>query len=104
MKQISSKLSMILLLMVCTVYESLAQTTIDAEFRPRTELRQGFRKPLADTLVPALVTLQHTRLNADYKSKILNARISLQDARIWGKHDTKVNDSKVEVYEVALEA
>jgi hypothetical protein len=74
-------------------------STVDAEFRPRTEIRQGFRKPLADSLDPALITFQRTRLNADYKSKVLNARISLQDARIWGNSDNKTNTSKVELYE-----
>jgi hypothetical protein len=103
MTKISIKLLMILLLRSAIFFESQAQTTIDGEFRPRTELRQGFRKPLADSLVPALVTLQRTRFNADYKSKILNARISLQDARIWGKSDNKVNDSKVEIYEAWFE-
>lgn len=98
-----TKLLMILFIASATIVESYAQTTIDGEFRPRTEFRQGFRKPLADTLVPAFVTLQRTRFNADYKSKILNARVSLQDARIWGNSDNKVNSSKVEIYEAWFE-
>jgi hypothetical protein len=80
-----------------------AQVSIDAEFRPRTEVRSGFRKPLADTLQPNLLTLQRTRLNADYKSKILIARLSLQDARIWGNSDTKTNVSKLEINEAWFE-
>jgi hypothetical protein len=83
--------------------ETFGQTTLDAEFRPRTEYRQGFRKPLADTLNAGLVTLQRTRFNADYKGKILNARISLQDARIWGNSDNKTNTSKLEIYEAWFE-
>lgn len=83
--------------------EAYGQTTIDAEFRPRTEYRQGFRKPLADTLIAGFVTLQRTRLNADYKAKILNARLSLQDARIWGNSDNKTNTSKLEIYEAWFE-
>ena len=75
------------------------QTTLDAEFRPRMEYRQGFRKPLADSVNPAFVTLQRTRLNADYKGKVLNARLSLQDASIWGNSDNKTNTAKVEMYE-----
>jgi hypothetical protein len=82
---------------------AFSQTTFDAEFRPRTELRAGFRKPLADTLNPALITFQRTRFNADYKGKILNVRISFQDARIWGNSDTKTNNSKVEIYEAWAE-
>jgi hypothetical protein len=82
---------------------SFGQTTIDAEFRPRTEYRQGFRKPLADSLIPAFVTLQRSRFNADYKSKILNTRISMEDSRIWGNSDLKSNSSKVAVYEAWFE-
>lgn len=85
------------------ISEAYGQTTIDAEFRPRTEFRQGFRKPLADSLTPAFVTLQRTRLNADYKSKILNTRISLEDSRIWGNTDLKSNSTKVAVYEAWFE-
>jgi len=80
-----------------------SQTTLDMEFRPRMEYRQGFRKPLNDTLSPAFVTLQRTRLNADYKGKILNARLSMQDARIWGNSDVKSNYSKIEIYEAWFE-
>jgi hypothetical protein len=83
--------------------EVSGQTTFDAEFRPRVEYRQGFRKPLADTLKPAFITLQRTRLYADYKGKVLNARISLQDARIWGNTDNKINSSKIEIYEAWFE-
>ncbi|NJO93060.1 MAG: alginate export family protein [Chloroflexia bacterium] len=80
-----------------------AQVSLDAEFRPRTEFRNGFRKPLADTLWPAFVTFQRTRLTADYKSKVINTRITLQDSRVWGKSDTKTSDSKIEVYEAWAE-
>jgi hypothetical protein len=79
------------------------QTTLDAEFRPRIEFRQGFRKPLPDTINPGFITFQRTRLNADYRGKILNARISLQDARIWGNSDNKTNTSKIEIYEAWFE-
>jgi hypothetical protein len=66
-----------------------AQTTIDGEFRPRSELRAGFKKPLADTLTPALITLQRTRLTLNYKSGILTSRITLQDSRVWGQTDAR---------------
>ena len=75
------------------------QTTIDAEFRPRIEYREGFRKPLLDTLQASLVTLQRSRLNADYKSPILNARISIEDSRIWGNTDLKSNTTKTALFE-----
>jgi len=79
------------------------QTTIDAELRPRVEYREGFRKPLADTLNPAFVTVQRTRLNFDYKSKVLNSRLSLQDVHVWGSSDTKTNASSLAFYEAWAE-
>jgi hypothetical protein len=102
MKKIYALLGTCFIIML-SFSETYGQTTLDAEFRPRTEFRQGFRKPLADTLKPALITIQRTRLNADYRAKILNARISLQDSRIWGNTDNKVNTSKVEVFEAWFE-
>lgn len=87
------------LLALLSFSEVFAQTTMDVEFRPRTEFRQGFRKPLADSLSAGLVTVQRTRFNVDYKGKILQARLSFQDARIWGNSDNKTNASKIEMYE-----
>jgi len=77
------------LLLLLSFSESYGQTTIDAEFRPRSEFRQGFNQPLPDPQKPALVTLQRTRLNFNYKGGIVSARLTLQDSRIFGETDTK---------------
>ena len=77
------------LLILLSFFKSYGQTTIDAEFRPRSEFRQGFNHPLPDGLKPAFVTLQRTRLNFNYKGGIVNARLTLQDARVFGETDTK---------------
>lgn len=103
MKKIHTLLLGMSLLATNCLNNLMGQTTLDAEFRPRIEYRQGFRKPLADTLDAGFVTLQRTRFNADYKGKILNARISFQDARVWGNNDTKTNASKLEIYEAWFE-
>ncbi len=65
------------------------QVIIDAEFRPRTEWRSGFSQPLPDTLKSSFLTLQRTRLNLSYTSGTVNARLTLQDARVFGETDTK---------------
>lgn len=65
------------------------QVAIDAEFRPRTELRSGFNQPLIDSLKSSFVTLQRIRLNFNYTGEQLNARITLQDARVFGETDSK---------------
>jgi hypothetical protein len=77
------------LLFLLSFSESYGQTTIDAEFRPRSEFRSGFNQPLADTLKSALVTMQRTRLNFNYKGGVVSARLVLQDSRIFGETDTK---------------
>lgn len=98
-----SKLSTLFLVCLAinfTLSNVLAQNIrFDAEFRPRTELRQGFRKPMPDSLSAGFVTTQRTRFNAEYNSSNLKARLTLQDARIWGNSNNRVNSSKVEMYE-----
>lgn len=77
------------LLLITVFTKGYAQVTIDAEFRPRSEFRGGFNQPLADTLKSLFVTQQRTRLNFNYNGGILNARITLQDSRVFGETDTK---------------
>lgn len=88
MKRIYTLLSLSLFVLL-SFTKSYGQVSIDAEFRPRTEFRQGFNQPLADTLNPAFVTMQRTRLNFGYKSGLVNARLTLQDARVFGETDTR---------------
>lgn len=79
-------------LLICLLsgfFSAKGQTTIDAEFRPRTEFRQGFSQPLLDGTKPGFLTTQRTRLNFNYKGGIVSGIITLQDARIFGETDTK---------------
>jgi hypothetical protein len=91
-------------IILCLIFLStfiLAQTvTIDAEYRPRMELRDGFRKPLIDTLDLNAIVFQRTRLNADYKSNSLNAHLTMQDAHIWGQSD---KTPQITIYEAWVE-
>lgn len=76
-------------LLLLSFSESYGQTTIDAEFRPRSEFRQGFNQPLVDGTKPAFFTLQRSRLNFNYKGGVVTARLTLQDSRVFGETDTK---------------
>jgi len=52
------KIRLILIgLFINCLFVSAQTTTIDAELRPRSEFREGFKKPLADSLTPAFITL-----------------------------------------------
>ncbi|WGH76116.1 alginate export family protein [Tenacibaculum tangerinum] len=63
---------------------TFAQLKIDAEIRPRTEYRHGFKTLFPDNATPALFVSQRTRLNTTYTIEKLNFFISLQDVRVWG--------------------
>lgn len=90
MKQISYwRKAMLLLAAGCTFSAVYSQHTftLGAEYRPRAEVRSGYSQPLAEGLSPDLLMLQRVRLNAAYGSKWVNARLSLQDARVFGQAD-----------------
>ena len=106
MKKISAFLSFGLIVLI-SYSESYAQVTIDAEIRPRSEFRRGFNQPLVDTLKAAGLTLQRTRLNFNYGSGLLNARLVLQDVRVFGESDTKqpstASNGSIGIYEAWAE-
>jgi hypothetical protein len=107
MKEILTITSFGLFILLSVSGKTFGQTTINAEFRPRSEYRSGFSQPLADTLKPALLTMQRTRLNFNYKSGAVSARLVLQDSRIFGETDTKqpstASSGSIGVYEAWTE-
>lgn len=99
-------------LVICFTSLSLSaafaqKVTIDAEFRPRVEYRQGYSKPLMSDLNKSGFAQQRTRLGASYETNWLNARVTLQDARTYGEVDTKQPSTEttggVSVYEAWAE-
>ena len=57
--------------------------------RVRTEWRHGYKSiPTPDT-TGAYEINQRTRFNVDYKSKVVDVFLSLQDARVWGQQDPR---------------
>ena len=79
-----------LLLATCAAFSTAHPQhtfTLGAEYRPRAEVRSGYSQPLAESLSPDLLMMQRVRLNAAYQSKWMNARLSLQDARVFGQAD-----------------
>jgi hypothetical protein len=62
----------------------MAQFSLQGEFRPRTEFRDGYSMLKTENDVAALVISQRTRLTADYTKDWLSTRFSFQDIRLWG--------------------
>jgi hypothetical protein len=66
----------------------MAQFTVNAELRPRAEVRKGY-KALPDSLsVPSSIISQRTRIGFTYQSEWLKTSVTIQDARIWGDENT----------------
>ncbi len=60
------------------------QLSINAELRPRTEFRNGYKSLNTSSNTPAMLVSQRTRLAFGYSSDWLKSRISFQDVREWG--------------------
>jgi len=61
----------------------------DLEFRPRTELRRGFRGLPAEDSEWAFLTTHRARINLDYERPGFLVHTALQDVRLWGQEDTR---------------
>lgn len=59
--------------------------TIDGQYRPRFELRNGFKRPIGEYTEAAAFIEQRTRLTLGYKSEKFGAKTSIQDIRVWGE-------------------
>jgi hypothetical protein len=88
-----------LFLVLCAAPLWGQQIGINGEIRSRIEYRDGFRKPLADTLDAAAVGSLRTRIQLDYAHEKIKAKISLQDARIYGQTGVSDTRNSLGVYE-----
>jgi len=74
------------------------------EYRPRTELRDGYRELPSNNSNPSLLISHRGRINLDYKNDKFLFHTTLQDIRIWGDTDTREADGKAQFYEFYVEA
>lgn len=79
------KKGFILFLLVACATTSFAQFTLEGQYRPRTELRNGFKTPILSGQDPAIFTEHRARFIAGYKSDKVGFKLSIQDVRIWGE-------------------
>ena len=68
--------------------KAFAQFSLSGQYRPRTELRDGFKTPATKGQEVASFTEQRTRLIATYKMPKIETKFSIQDVRIWGEVGT----------------
>ena len=64
---------------------SIAQFTLNGQYRPRMELRNGFKTPINENTNPAAFVEHRAKLTAGYTQEKLGFKMSVQDVRIWGE-------------------
>ena len=79
--------------------EPNAYFTLGIEYRPRTELRYGYRKLPTVNAQPAFFTSHRARLNIGYESEKINFFISMQDIRLWGEEATRDRFGELQIFE-----
>ncbi|AUP77604.1 alginate export family protein [Flavivirga eckloniae] len=77
---------LLLTILALTIQFAQAQFTLDGEFRPRTEYRNGFGSLIADDADAGYGISTRIRLNAGYKIDAYKVYISLQDVMVWGEN------------------
>lgn len=73
--------------------------TLGIEYRPRTELRYGYRKLPTFGAQPAFFTSHRARLNLGYESEKMKFFISIQDIRLWGEEATRDRFGELQIFE-----
>ncbi|MDR2810871.1 MAG: alginate export family protein [Tannerellaceae bacterium] len=86
-------------LLVCSAPLPGQDVGIDGEIRSRIEYREGFHKPLADTLQGAAIASLRTRIQLNYAHEKIQTRIILQDTRIYGQAGTNDTRNSLGVFE-----
>lgn len=73
---------------------------IDAEFRPRTEFRNGYQQLRNDSSSGAFFTNQRLRLTANYLyDNRFAMHLSVQDLRVWGQQDPRSASATLQIFE-----
>lgn len=76
----------LLYVLVITIQLANAQFSLDGEFRPRTEYRNGFGTLIPDAADAGFGISTRIRLNAGYSAESYKFYMSLQDVLVWGEN------------------
>lgn len=75
----------------CLSAHALAQLTVGAQLRTRTEVRDGQGTLSSQNATPAFFTSQRTRVNVNYAMYRLKFSVVAQDVRVWGQDASTIN-------------
>ncbi len=85
------------------VNDSLETLSLDLEFRPRTEFRNGYRQLRNDTTTASFFTEQRSRIYLNYKRPGFIFHTSIQDIRVWGEDDPRSTVGTLQIFETYVE-
>lgn len=78
--------------------------TIDLDFRPRSEIRNGYGRLRRDTTRATTFTNMRSRILLTYKQEgKFVFHTSIQDIRVWGDKDPRSNSGTVQIFEAWAE-
>ncbi len=78
--------------------------SIDLDFRPRSEIRNGFGKLRNDTSTATTFTNMRSRILLTYKQEgKFIFHTSIQDIRVWGDKDPRSNAGTIQIFEAWVE-
>ena len=89
----------ILICLFLSSSELIAKFTLNSQFKPRYEFRDGYAKLTTDDLHPASFVSQRTRLIFGYSNQNINSRISAQDVRVWGDETQMASAARIALHE-----
>ncbi|RCS26146.1 hypothetical protein DUT90_10230 [Polaribacter sp. WD7] len=73
------------LMLVCFQFVN-AQFTLDGQFRPRTEYRNGYQSLIPEGADAGFAINTRVRLNAGYQTDLFKVYLSIQDLLVWGEN------------------
>ncbi|MEP2278866.1 alginate export family protein [Maribacter sp.] len=77
-----------------------AQFTLDGQFRPRTEYRNGYSNLIPDAADAGFAISTRARLNAKYETESYQFYLSLQDIMVWGENRQILPDDQNDSFAV----
>lgn len=92
-----------------SLHDLKAQFSIEAEIRPRAELRNGYQQLIPQSAEPSFLISQRTRLRFSYQQENFRWVIAPQDVRVWGdekNHTTAGNlgdEASLDLHEAYVE-
>lgn len=89
----------VVLALLCTTL-TFAQFTLDGQFKPRTEYRNGFGSIIPDAADPGYAISTRIRLNAGYTFDSYQFYVSLQDVMVWGENRQILPDDQNDSFAV----